>query len=196
MTLNRHTKHTTERRACSQQQLHQSFSFFSTVKVSGAAPPHRFNFTTKWSAVSSHSHCRVFLVIDNTPHVGRGAGGLQGSVPPLSGVHEGGGRVGVPDVLRVQKLSLVGHDLRGLLAVEHGEVGGHVDEDAGVGGEAAGGLGPHHLRGVLSGGGGGGGGAGGRGCAGLTGRGTPGGPGAGHHRDGFQEAPPTAGPPP
>lgn len=49
--------------------------------------------------------------------------------------------MGVADVLRVQELSLVGHDLRGLLAVEHGEVGGHVDKDAGIGRQAARGLG-------------------------------------------------------
>ena len=48
--------------------------------------------------------------------------------------------MGVADVLRVQELSLVGQDLSGLLAVEHREVGGHVDIDAGVRGQAAGGL--------------------------------------------------------
>ena len=66
------------------------------------------------------------------------------------GVQEGGGRghgVGVADVLRVQELSLVRHDLRGLLTVEHREVGGHVDENAGVWGQAAGSLRPHEGRG-------------------------------------------------
>lgn len=40
--------------------------------------------------------------------------------------------MGVADVLRVQKLSLVRHDLCGLLAVEYREVSGHVDKDAGI----------------------------------------------------------------
>lgn len=55
--------------------------------------------------------------------------------------------MGVADVLGVQELSLVRHDLRGLLTVEHGEVGGHVDEDAGIRGQAAGSLRPHEGRG-------------------------------------------------
>lgn len=68
--------------------------------------------------------------------------------------------MGVADVLRVQKLSLVRHDLRGLLAVEHREVSGHVDEDAGIRGQATGGLSPHERRGSRTGCGGRGGGAG------------------------------------
>lgn len=54
--------------------------------------------------------------------------------------------MGVADVLRVKKLSLVRHDLRGLLAIEYGEVSGHVDEDAGIRRQAAGGLSPHEWR--------------------------------------------------
>lgn len=116
---------------------------------------------------SSYSQRGVLLVPGDAgpASVGRRAGGLEGSVSPLSGVQVGLGRVGVADVLRVEKLSLVRHDLRGLLAVEHGEVGGHVDEDAGVGGQAAGGLSPHEGG---AGGGGRGGGAGRRGRAGLA----------------------------
>lgn len=107
----------------------------------------------------SHSHRRKFLVTGNTgPHSRGREGRLKLPVPPLmSGVNEGGGRghgMGVADELWVQKLSLVGHDLRGLLAVQHGEVGGHVDKDTGVGGETAGRLGPHEGRGHGAGGGG------------------------------------------
>lgn len=73
---------------------------------------------------------------------------MEGSVS-LGGVNEGCGvrhRVGVADVLRVQELPLVRHDLRGLLAVEYGEVGGHVDKDAGVRRQTAGGLSSYHRR--------------------------------------------------
>lgn len=99
---------------------------------------------------SSHSHWRVFLVTGDTgPTSGRRAWGLEGSVSSLCGVQEGCGRhrMGIANVLRVQKLSLVRHDLCGLLAVEYGEVSGHVDEDAGIRGQAAGGLSPHEGRG-------------------------------------------------
>lgn len=54
--------------------------------------------------------------------------------------------MGIADVLRMQELPLVRHDLGGLLAVEYGKVGGHVDEDAGIRGQAAGGLGSHDRR--------------------------------------------------
>lgn len=54
--------------------------------------------------------------------------------------------MGIADVLRMQELSLVRHDLGGLLTVEYGEVGGHVDKDAGIRGQAAGGLSPHDWR--------------------------------------------------
>lgn len=40
--------------------------------------------------------------------------------------------MGIANVLWVQKLPLVRHDLCGLLAVEDRKVSGHVDEDAGV----------------------------------------------------------------
>lgn len=71
------------------------------------------------------------------------------SVPALAGVQKScGNRVGVANVLRVHELSLVGHYLSGLLAVEDGEVGRHVDEDAGVRGETAGGLSPHEGCGL------------------------------------------------
>lgn len=91
--------------------------------------------------------------------------------------------MGEPDVLRVQELPLVRHDLSGLLAVEDGEVGGHVDEDAGVGGQAAGRLGPHERGRGVAGRSGRRRRAGGRGCAGLPRRGAPG--GVRHHGDGF-----------
>lgn len=71
------------------------------------------------------------------------------SVAPLSGVQVGCGRghwVGIANVLRMQELSLVRHDLGGLLTVEYGKVGGHVDKDAGIRGQAAGGLSPHDRR--------------------------------------------------
>lgn len=96
--------------------------------------------------LSSHSHWRVFLVTSDTGHTGGRARGLEGSVSSLCGVKEGwgrGNRVGIADVLRVQKLSLVRHDLCCLLAVEYGEVSGHVDKDTGIRGQAAGGLSPH-----------------------------------------------------
>lgn len=91
----------------------------------------------------------------------------------------------VADVLRVQELSLVGHDLGGLLAVEYGEVGGHVDEDAGVRRKAARGLSSHEGGRGGAGRGRRRGGAGGGGGAGLAGRGASG--SAGHHWDGFEE---------
>ena len=72
----------------------------------------------------------------------------------MDGVHEGcslGHRVSVANVLRVEELSLVRHDLGGLLAVQYREVGGHVDEDAGVRRQAASGLGPHERRGAEAG---------------------------------------------
>lgn len=73
--------------------------------------------------VTSHRHRGELLVAGDAGAAGGGrAGGLKRSVAPLRGVQEGlggGHRVGVADVLRVQELSLVGHDLRGLLAVEH-----------------------------------------------------------------------------
>lgn len=59
--------------------------------------------------------------------------------------------MGITNVLRVEKLSLVRHNLCGLLAVEYGKISGHVDKDAGVRGEAAGGLGPHEGRGSRTG---------------------------------------------
>lgn len=68
---------------------------------------------------------------------------LQGSVAHLSWVQERRGRrnrVGEANVLRMQELSLVRKNLSRLLAVQYGEVGGHVDIDAGVWGQAARGL--------------------------------------------------------
>lgn len=88
---------------------------------------------------------------------------MEVPVTSVSGVQEGRGsghRVGVANVLRVEELSLMRHDLGGLLTVEHREVGGHVDKDAGVGGQTAGGLGAHERRGSRAGRGGRGGGAG------------------------------------
>lgn len=149
------------------------------------------------SASPSHSDWGEFLVTRDTGATGgRWARGLKGSVSSLCGVQEGwasGHGVGIADVLRVQKLSLVGHDLCGLLAVEHGEVSGHVDKDAGVRGQAAGGLGPHEGSGGRTGCCRWGGGAGRGGRAGLARGRTPGGPCTGHHGDGFQQAA-TAGP--
>lgn len=104
----------------------------------------------------SHSHWRVLLVTGDTGPPGcRRAGRLEGSVSSLCGVQEGWGRghrVGVADILRMQELSLVRHDLSGLLAVENGEVGGHVHKYAGVRGQTAGGLGPHQGGGSRAGG--------------------------------------------
>ena len=205
-----HTPHThththTHRQTLLPPRLHESFMWvWFSVSTPAASPlkglwrsPHRLNFTTKWQSGlqgSSHGHWGVFLVTGDTgPTSGRRARRLEGSVSSLRGVQVGcgsGHRVGVADVLRVQELSLVRHNLRGLLAVEHGEVSGHVDEDAGIRGQAAGGLSPHEGRGSLAGRGGRGGGAGRGGRAGLAGRWTSGGPGTGHHGDGLQEATP------
>lgn len=122
--------------------------------------PHRFNFTTMWKSglqvgQSSHSHWRIFLVTGDTGSTGgRRTRGLDGSVASLCRVQEccgRGHRVGIANVLWVQKLSLVRHDLRGLLTVEYGEISGHVDKDASIRGQAAGGLRPHEGRGSRTG---------------------------------------------
>lgn len=97
-----------------------------------AQPPqvklHKLVFTTKWQSglhvgPSSHCHWRVFLVTGDTgPSSGRRTWGLKGSVSPLGGVQEGcgsGHRVSVANVLWVQELPLVRHDLGSLLAVEN-----------------------------------------------------------------------------
>lgn len=106
----------------------------------------------------------------------------------MSGINEGCGRhgVGVTDVLGVEELSLVRHDLGGLLAVEYREVGGHVDKDAGVRCQATGSLCPYERRRSRARGRGRSRGAGRGGRTGLAGWWASG--GAGHHRDGFQEA--------
>lgn len=88
----------------------------------------------------SDCHRGVLLLTGDTGHTGwRGEGGLEGSVAPLGGIQVGlrwGDGVGIADVLGVEKLSLVRHNLGGLLTVEDRKIGGHVDEDAGVRGEA------------------------------------------------------------
>lgn len=69
---------------------------------------------------------------------------LQGSVAHLSGIQESLGMrnwVGKANVLRMQELPLVRKNLSRLLAIEYGEVGGHVDVDACIWGQAARGLG-------------------------------------------------------
>lgn len=55
--------------------------------------------------------------------------------------------MGIANVLWVQELSLVRHDLGGLLAVEYRKVGGHVDKDTGIRRQTAGGLSPYDGRG-------------------------------------------------
>lgn len=89
---------------------------------------HKLVFTTKWQSglhvgPSSHCHWRVFLVTGDTgPTSGRRTWGLEGSVSSLGGVQEGWGsghRVSIANVLWVQELPLVRHDLGGLLAVEY-----------------------------------------------------------------------------
>lgn len=120
------------------------------------APPSQVKLNklvlTKWLiglqvGPSSHSHWRVFLITDDAGTTSwRRAGRLEWSVASLGGVQEGRGsghRVGIANVLWMQELPLVRHDLSGLLTVENGEVGGHVNEDAGIRGQAAGCLGPH-----------------------------------------------------
>lgn len=115
---------------------------------------------------------------------------LQGPVGTMCRVQEGrSGRdwVCVPDVLRMQELTLVGHDLCRLLTVQHREVGGHVDIYAGIRRQTAWGLGTQNggrsrARDRSSGGG--------RGWrAGWSGRArlTWGGPSGGHHGDRLQE---------
>lgn len=86
---------------------------------------------TRPHVVHSHSHRRVLLLARHTSDTrGRWVGGLQRPVAPVCGVQEGRccghlvrhcvrHRVGIADVLRVQELALVGHDLCGLLAVQH-----------------------------------------------------------------------------
>lgn len=79
-------------------------------------------------------------------------GGLDLPVATLQAVQEGGHRGqwhrvvlhGVAHILRVQVLPLVWHNLRGLLAVQHREVRGHVNVDIihGPFWQAAVGLGP------------------------------------------------------
>lgn len=150
--------------SCEFDSLPLFFHSGSVPKRSLAQPSqvklHKLVFTTKWQSgvhvgPSSHCHWRVFLVTGDTgPSGGRRAGGLEGSVSSLGGVQEGRGgghRVSVADVLWVQELSLVRHDLGGLLAVKYGEIGGHVDEDAGIGRQAARGLSPHERRGSRTG---------------------------------------------
>lgn len=117
---------------------------------------------------------------------------LQGPVGALRRVQEGrGGRdwMGVTDVLRMQELTLVGHDLRCLLAVQNREVGGHVDVYACIRRQAARGLGAQNggwsRPRVRASGGGRGWGAGRGGCTGLTRGGAP----WGHHWYGLQETP-------
>lgn len=117
---------------------------------------------------------------------------LQGPVGTLCMVQVGWGGwdwVSVTNVLRMQELTLVGHDLCCLLAVQNREVGGHVDIYAGIWWEAARSLGAQNggwsRAGVWA--------SGGRwgwrtrrgGCARLTRGGAP----WGHHRDGLQETP-------
>lgn len=95
-------------------------------------------------------------------------------------------RDGVAHVGRVQELALVRHDLGGLLAVEHREVGGHVDVDIvhGALGQAAvglragrGGAGPRIGTG-----------AGAGGSAGLARGGAARRTRAGNHGDGLHQA--------
>lgn len=82
--------------------------------------------------------------------VGVGKGGLDLPVARLQAVHERGHRCHrhrvmlhwVPHERRMQVLPLVWHDLGGLLAVQHREIGGHVDINIvhGTFGQAAVGL--------------------------------------------------------
>lgn len=136
--------------------------YHSLSKLASSQCPHKVSHTVPIRHIAltrsvTHSpqnglncYWRVLLLAGDTGHTGGwGVGGLQLSVAPLGGVQVdplGRGHVvgGVADVLGVDELSLVGHDLGGLLAVEHGEVGGHVDENTGVWRETAGGLGTHH----------------------------------------------------
>lgn len=97
---------------------------------------------------------------------------------------------GISQILGVQVLPLMGHDLGGLLAVQHGEVGGHVDVDvaqAPVRREAAVGLRPHDGPSRPPGPSGVGAGAGAGSGAGLARGGAPRGAGAGDHRDGLHQ---------
>ena len=150
--------------SCEFDSLPFFFHSGSVSKRSLAQPSqvklHKLVFTTKWQSglhavPSSHCHRRVFLVTgDAGPSSGRRAGGLEWSVSSLGGVQEGrrrGHGVGIADVLRMQELPLMRHDLGGLLAVEYREIGGHVDKDAGIRRQAAGGLGPHERRGSRAG---------------------------------------------
>lgn len=78
-----------------------------------------------------HGHSWVHLLLA----VGVGEGGLDLPVARLQAVQEGGHRSHrprvvlhrVPHVGGVQELPLMGHDLGGLLTVQHGEICGHVD---------------------------------------------------------------------
>lgn len=148
----------------------------------------------------SYSHRRLLLLSTHTCNArharqtrGWGEWRLQGPVGTVRRVQEGlGGRdwVGVTDVLRMKKLALVWHDLCRLLAVQHREVGGHVDVDAGVRRQTARGLGAQNGGGSrdrdsASGGGRRGRRAGRGGCARLPGGGAPG----CHHGNGLQETP-------
>lgn len=148
-----------------------------------------FSYSHRWLLLLSTYTCDAC----HTCHTrGWRKWGLQGPVGTLRRVQEGrGGRdwVGVADVLRMQELTLVGHDLCCLLTVQHREVGGHVDVYTGVWGQAAWGLGAQNggwsRTGDRASGGGRGRGAGWGGCARLTGGGAPG----SHHGDGLQETP-------
>lgn len=147
----------------------------------------------------SYSHRRLLLLCTHTCYAchtrhtcGWRIWRLQGPVGTLCRVQEGRSGwdwVGVTDVLRMQELTLVGHDLCRLLTVQHGEVGGHVDVHAGIRRQAAWGLGTQNGGGCRArdraSGRGRGWRAGRSGSAGLTG----GGPSGGHHGDRLQETP-------
>ena len=99
---------------------------------------------------------------------------------------------GVPHEGGMEVLPLMGHDLGGLLAIEHREVRGHVHVHIvhGALGQATVGLGPG--RGCPGPRVGAGAGAGGR--AGLAGGGAPRGAGTRDHGDGLHQAGPSRGP--
>lgn len=141
-------------------------------------------------APALHSHSRVHLLFAGGVRVGR----LDLPVAALQTIEEGGDRGqrhrvvlhSVAHVLGVQVLPLVRHDLGSLLAVQHREVGRHVDVDVihGAFWQTAVGLGPGR-------GGSGprvGAGAGAGGGARLAGGGTPGGAGTRDHGDRLHQA--------
>lgn len=78
-----------------------------------------------------HSHGWVHLLFT----VSVREGGLDLPVARLQAVHERGYRSHghrvvlhrVPHIWGMQVLPLMGHNLGGLLTVQHGEIGGHVD---------------------------------------------------------------------